>query len=98
MYRFSVRIHGIDCPEIRTTSKSEKQCAEIAKDFLLKTIMNKYVSLENVDLDKYGRILADVFIDGENISDMLLKERLAVRYDGGKKTVIDDWMKYHNGC
>jgi endonuclease YncB( thermonuclease family) len=98
MYRFSVRLNGIDCPEMRTTNETEKQCAIIAKEFLLKTIMNKYVSLQNIDVDKYGRILADVLIDGENVSDMLLIERLAVRYDGGTKIVPDDWMKYHNGC
>jgi endonuclease YncB( thermonuclease family) len=83
---------------MRTTIDTEKHCAVIAKDFLLKAIMNKYVCLQNVDVDKYGRILADVLIDGENVSHMLLKERLAVRYDGGKKIVPDDWMKYHNGC
>ena len=82
LYRFSVRINGIDCPEMRTSNETEKQCAQLAKEFLIKLIMNKYIYLENIDIDKYGRILADVIIEGRNLSELLLKERLAVHYDG----------------
>mgnify|MGYP003783443279 CR=1 FL=1 len=98
LYRFSVRINGIDCPEMRTSNETEKQCAQLAKEFLLNMIMNKYIYLENIDIDKYGRILADVMIDGQNVSELMIKERLAVRYAGGTKKSPEDWMKYHNGC
>ena len=38
------------------------------------------------ELDKYGRVLADV----SNFSDILVNEKLAYRYDGGTKLTDDD--------
>lgn len=94
-YRFSVRINGIDCPEIRTQNENEKKCAFIARDLLQTKLMNNIVTLKNVSLEKYGRILADVFIGEEDISNMLLNENLAVVYHGGKKQCPHDWYEYY---
>jgi endonuclease YncB( thermonuclease family) len=96
-FRFSVRLRGIDCPEIRSKNTSEKECAVIARDLLINNIYHKIVTLENIDYDKYGRILADVFLDGENITTMLINNRLAVMYDGGTKHSPNDWMVYYKG-
>lgn len=98
LYRFSVRINGIDCPEIRTSDPNEKECAQMAKEFLHNLLMNKTVILKEVDTDKYGRLLADVYIDNKNISDLMIEKNFAVKYDGGTKHVPDNWMKYHRGC
>jgi micrococcal nuclease len=35
---------------------------------------------------KYFRIAADVYVDGENLADVLVEAGVAVRYDGGNKT------------
>ena len=96
-FRFSVRLRGIDCPEIRSKNTSEKECAVIARNLLIDNIYHKIVTLKNVDYDKYGRILADVFLDGMNVTDVLIKNRLAVTYDGGTKHSPDDWLVYYNG-
>jgi endonuclease YncB( thermonuclease family) len=40
MYKFSVRLNNIDCPEIRTKNPIEKECAKIAKDELSKMILH----------------------------------------------------------
>ena len=93
-YRFSVRINGIDCPEIKGKTENEKQCAILAREHVDHLVNGKIVHLENVSLEKYGRILADVFIEGVNIGQSLLEKRLAVSYDGGKKHCPDDWMEY----
>lgn len=95
IYRFSVRIKGIDCPEIRTHNLDEKEIAVIAKKFVEDKCLNKIVELKNLSTEKYGRILADVFIDNINISDELIKNRLAVPYDGGKKNVPENWKNYY---
>ena len=95
LYKFSVRLSGIDCPEIRGKNESEKTCAKIAKKFIEDKLLGNIVTLENVCLEKYGRILADVVYNGENLSDLLVDNHLAVRYDGGTKNVPDDWMRYH---
>lgn len=96
-YRFSVRIRGIDCPEIRTKNATEKECAKIAKKAVIDTVYHKIVTLTNVSYDKYGRILADVSIGDVSVSKMLLDKRLAVSYNGGTKASPEDWMKYYSG-
>jgi micrococcal nuclease len=95
-YRFSVRLRGIDCPEMRTKNANEKKCAKLAKTLVMDAIYEKIVTLENIDYDKYGRVLADVMTeDGRHVNDLLLKENLAVEYSGGKKSTPDDWMEYY---
>lgn len=96
IYRFSVRINGIDCPEMKTTNKSEKQCAELARQKVYDMIFNNIVELKNVKLEKYGRVLADVYYNDISIGEMLCKCNLAVTYDGGTKQVPEDWMEFHS--
>ena len=95
-FRFSVRLNGIDCPEIRTKNVNEKKCAKMAKEMLSKNILHKIVTLKNVELEKYGRILADVYIQDTNVTDCLIKNHLAVEYHGGKKQCPEDWLDYYN--
>jgi|TARA_Y100000992_G_C21261223_1_gene491411 endonuclease YncB( thermonuclease family) len=96
-FRFSVRLRGIDCPEIRTKNANEKHCAKLAKELLHEHIYHKIVTLENVDYDKYGRVLADVLLDGKNVTNLLIHNKLAVVYDGGTKHTPDDWLAYYQG-
>lgn len=95
-YRFSVRLKGIDCPELRTKDKDEKECALLARDFLRQQIMDKMVILKEVELEKYGRILADVYLNEVNMSCLLCEQRLAVKYEGGTKHCPANWMEYYN--
>ncbi len=98
LYRFNIRFRGIDAPEIKPTNmgptgKEEKEVAYVARDFLHNKIMNKIVKLENVGNEKYGRLLADVYCDGDDLAKCLLKERLAVPYgSSGPKS----WAKYYS--
>ena len=96
VYRFSVRLRGIDCPEIRTKDSNEKLCGQKAKKIMLDQVMNKMIDVSNIDYDKYGRILADVSLDGVNVTEALIKQNLAVLYNGGKKNSPDDWLAFHN--
>jgi micrococcal nuclease len=95
LYRFSVRLDGIDCPEIKGKNEDEKECAKLGRDILKEKILHKIVKLENVRTEKYGRILADVYYDNKHINNWLLINNLAVKYDGGTKTAPSSWMKYH---
>ena len=36
-------------------------------------VFNKYIRLEKIDYDKYGRILADIYVKNKNISPRLKK-------------------------
>ena len=96
LYRLSVRLTGIDAPEIKGKSEEEKELAKQARDFVSNLILNKYVRLENVESEKYGRILADVYIGDVHLNDLLIKERYAVKYGGGTKLKPTSWFKYKN--
>jgi micrococcal nuclease len=51
----------------------------------------KVIELKNMKRGKYFRIVADVYYDGKNLAEILIKNKLAVKYDGGTKT--KDWSK-----
>ncbi|WP_294964570.1 thermonuclease family protein [Sulfurimonas sp.] len=90
-YRMSVRILGIDTPEKRAKCKKEKDLALAAKkltESLLKGA--ELIELKNIKRGKYFRILADVYVDGVPIANELIKNNLAVKYDGGTKI---DWCE-----
>jgi micrococcal nuclease len=96
LYRLSVRLNGIDAPEIKGKSAEEKEVAKEARDFVSNLVLNKYVRLENIESEKYGRILADVYIGDVCLNELLIKERYAVKYDGGSKLKPVSWLKYKN--
>ena len=85
LYKFSVRLNGIDCPEIKGIDEDEKRYAQIAKAELSKLILNKHVTLRNLKTEKYGRILADVYLDDLHLNAYMVDHELAVVYDGGTK-------------
>lgn len=95
LYKFSVRINNIDCPEIKGSIDDEKQCAKIAKQRVTDLILNKRIEVRNIGTEKYGRVLADVLIDGEDVGSLLVNERLALRYNGGTKQRPVSWLKYY---
>lgn len=86
LYRFSVRLNGIDCAEIKGSTEEEKQCAIRARTELDRLIMNKTVVLKNVKNEKYGRLLADVFVGDIHVNKYMIDKGLAIEYDGGTKT------------
>jgi len=95
LYRFSVRLNGIDCPEMKGKDEDEKECAQIAKKEMNDLIMNKMVTLKNIQTEKYGRILADVYIGDLHLNQHMIEKRLAVAYDGGTKMKPTNWMNYY---
>jgi len=89
LYRFSVRLAGIDCAEIKGKTEYERELAQEAKNALQKLILNKVVALKNLKTEKYGRVLADVYLGDLHVNQWLLDNKYAVQYSGGKKT---DWV------
>lgn len=92
--KISIRIRGIDTPEIRSDNECEKRVALKAKLFVYNILKNaKRIDLINTGRDKYFRIDADVIVDKVNLKDLLIKEKFAYLYDGGTRSVID-WCNY----
>ena len=88
LQKMSIRILGIDTPEIKGKCAEEKALAEkgrVLANELFRAADE--ITLENLDWDKYGgRVLADVYLDGELYSQKLIDAGLARPYDGGTKT------------
>jgi len=92
IFRFSLRLRGIDSPELKTKNQTEKALAIQSRDALSNLILGKIMTIENVDYDKYGRILADMITpDGVNVSQWMIDNGLAVKYDGGTKHRPNEW-------
>lgn len=88
MVSVRVRILGIDAPEIHGDCDSEIQIALKARDKLEKLLPNgSSVELSDIKDDKYlGRIDANVTLsDGRNVGTIMLNEKLARKYTGGKR-------------
>jgi endonuclease YncB( thermonuclease family) len=88
-YKFSVRLAGIDTAEMHTNCTVEKEKAEQSKQILYEQIYNKTVYLKNVKREKYGRILANVYLDKLHINQYMLDKGGAIPYTGKQK--LHDW-------
>ena len=96
--RFSIRLLGVDTPELRSRDSAEKSLAREARDIVKKMILNKIVGVNVSQYDKYGRILARITTpSGEDLSQYLIEEKVAVYYDGGKKNKVswENMLKEH---
>ena len=91
LYRFQVRLTGIDSPEIKSKNPTTKALAKQARDVLSGMIFGKMVELKNVQLEKYGRLLADVYLGNLHLNQWLIDAKYAVRYDGGTKQIPQEW-------
>ena len=91
LYRFSVRLRGIDSAEIRGKSDAERAAALSARDALSALVLGKPVRLLETGCEKYGRLLAHVYVDGVegSLSDWMLAHKYAVPYDGGQKAIFN---------
>ncbi len=82
-----IRVAGIDAPEMDDPRPRLRGLALKSKQVTVGALRKaKKVELKNMRRDKYFRILADVYVDGVSLSQLLLKQHLARPYDGGKKS------------
>lgn len=92
-----IRIKGIDSPESRTKDLEEKKYGLMAKNRLIELLTpnSLLISFEGSH-DKYGRISGDFIVPSHelSVSEILINEHLAVRYDGkSKKQIEHEHMK-----
>ena len=93
-----IRYKGIDTWESRTRDLAEKakglEAKARNKELLLEVSENSgYFRLKSYGVGKYGRVLAEIFIeDAEgkqyNINETLIAEGHGYVYDGGKKKMF----------
>lgn len=75
----SIRLLGVDTPEIDWDNNSSEYYAEEARDFTAENLADQKVVLEydKEREDNHGRTLAYIYQDGENFNQKLLTEGMA---------------------
>jgi len=94
MFRFPVRLNGIDTAEMKSKNPDEKEAAKIAKSALETLLLHKEIVLKNVQNEKFGRLLADVYLDDLHINAWMIEKRYAVVYNGKTKQSPECWLQY----
>lgn len=79
------RIENIDTPEIKGACDAEKKLAIRAKDFTRAWLAKGKVTIHQSGIDKYGRILARVERNGEDLGEALIKAGLARPWKGRRE-------------
>ncbi|MGL1934126.1 MAG: thermonuclease family protein [Fibrobacterales bacterium] len=85
--RVSIRVNGVDTPEMKGKSKKEVILARKAKKRTVSFVRNcpEKIALKNVSRGKYFRIAADVYCGKESLAKTLIDEDLGYEYYGGRK-------------
>jgi endonuclease YncB( thermonuclease family) len=79
----SIRLFGVDTPEMRGTTDEVKALAMQAQQVTEKALKGaSKIELRNPQRGKYFRIISEVWIDGESLAEMLKTKGLAKEYDG----------------
>lgn len=90
--KMSIRVNGIDTPEIKGKCSKEKILGKEAKKFVFVQLKShKFIDLRNCEKGKYFRLVCDVYYNDILLSKKLIEQDLAVKYDGGTKT--KNWCK-----
>lgn len=77
---FSVKVrHRFRLARINTPERGAAGWAE-ATAALRAKVQGKVCTIQSEKLDKYGRYLAEIIVDGENINDYLVVNGFAVKY------------------
>ena len=79
----SVRVLGIDTPELKGSRDEVKALAYNAKNRTQELLSDaKTIELKNPQRNKYFRVLAEVWVDGKSLGERLKSDGLGKEYDG----------------
>ena len=71
-----IRLACIDAPEIRGKNANPLK-AKASREFINNLLSNKKVTIKRIDTDRYGRTVAEIFIEGTNIQKLMVKNGFA---------------------
>jgi len=74
-----IRLACIDAPEIRGKNADPLK-AKASKEFINNLLLNKKVKIKRIGTDRYGRTVAEIFIEGTNIQKIMVKNGFAKLY------------------
>ena len=91
--KIKYRFHGIDAPEMKQMCKQNNQqikCGVLARNALVKKVGNQSVRCKKITIDRYKRIIAECFVNGESLSKHLVRNGYAFAYRRYSKQFIED--------
>ena len=80
--QFTIRLVGIDTPELGKKRKKDQPYSQEAKKKLTRLIHKKTISLEQYGTGSYNRVLAEIFVNATNINLEMVRSGLAEVYQG----------------
>ncbi|WP_420860909.1 thermonuclease family protein [Algirhabdus cladophorae] len=79
-----VRLHGIDAVELAQTCTdadgADWDCGKWVRAEVVKRVQGKLATCQPVDQDRYGRVVAKCFVNGQDIAEGLVSEGLVGAY------------------
>jgi endonuclease YncB( thermonuclease family) len=83
----NIRLVGIDTPELRSKTNGglESKLCRLGRNWLISKYLNQVVSVECLSMDKYGRLLANVYEYPQktaSFNQMLIDNKFARAYGG----------------
>ena len=68
-----IRLACIDTPELKG-KRAEPFAAKEARDFLNNLVTNELVTIRRITKDRYGRTVAELFSNGINVQELIVKK------------------------
>ena len=68
-----IRLACIDTPELKGW-KADPIPAKEARDFVNKLVANEKVTIKRINIDRYGRTVGELFKNGVNIQELIVKK------------------------
>jgi endonuclease YncB( thermonuclease family) len=88
--RVVIRLVGIDAPETsRGKNEPGQAFSDQASKRLASLVLNRTVEIKPYGQDRYGRTLAEVFVEGKNVNLEMVKAGLAEVYRGAPALGLD---------
>jgi endonuclease YncB( thermonuclease family) len=66
-----IRLACIDTPELRG-ERADPIPAKAARDHLRELVVGRKVTIRRITTDRYGRTVAEIFVDGSNVQQQLV--------------------------
>lgn len=83
--RATFRIANIDTPEIKGECEFERNLAQKAKAYTAAWLAKRSVTIRQIGVDRYGRVLALVQRDAEDLGESLIQAGLARPWRGKRE-------------
>jgi micrococcal nuclease len=83
-----IRLYGIDCPE------KDQDHGQQAKAITAALVAGRNVEIEQKEIDRYGRVVGLVKVDGQSLNEMIIQNGYAWVYPQNcKEKFCSDWVR-----